>query len=161
MEIPLSMQAELGEWNGGKGIGLELWVGCEGRFSLAVGYASIFWPEFEEIEGYVLRKGISVEIIHDFESCEASSRRSVEATLNHIHLVDLHYRSCPDASPDKLVALGQVLKEIYEAKLKWQFPHRPCTVSLYVPDDPDALDDYELSFWQIAHEVAEATSGTR
>ncbi len=156
MEIPLSMQTELGEWNGGKGIDLESWVGCEGRFSLAVGYTTVFWPDLEEIEGYVLRKGVPIDIIRGFESREGSSRRSVETTLNHIHLVDLQYRGCPDASPDKLVALGQVLKEIYEAKLKWQFPHRPCTVSLYVPDNPNALDGYELSFWQTAHEATDA-----
>lgn len=155
METPLSMQAELGKWNGGKGIDLESWIGCEGRFSLAVGYATVFWPELEEIEGYILRKGVSVDIIRGFESCEGSSRRSVEAILNHIHLVGLHYHGCPDISPDKLVALGQVLKEIYEAKLKWQFPHRPCTVRFYVPEDPNALDDYELSFWQTVHEAAD------
>ncbi|MCL2022448.1 MAG: hypothetical protein FWG81_10390 [Betaproteobacteria bacterium] len=156
MEIPLSMKTELGEWNGGKGIDLESWVGCEGRFSLAVGYTTVFWPDLEEIEGYILRNGVSVDIIRGFESQEGSSRRSVEATLNHIHLVDIHYHGCPDASPDKLLALGQVLKEIYEAKLKWQFPLRPCNVRLYVPEDPNALNDYELSFWQTAHEVADA-----
>lgn len=153
MEIPVSMQAELRRWNGGDGIDLEDWVSCEGRFAFAVGYASLFWPEFEENEGYILRKNVPVEIIRGFERREGSSRRSVEATLNHIHLLDLHYVGCPDASPDKLALLGHVLKEIHEAKLQWQFPDRPCAVSLYIPEDPDALVDYELTFWQKAHEL--------
>lgn len=153
MEIPLSMRAELGQWNEGKGIDLESWVGCEGRFSLAVGYSTIFWPEFEEIDGYILRKGTPVESIRGFENSYAGSRLSVEATLNHFHLEDIQHLGCADASPDKLLALGQVLKEIYEAKLKWQFPHLPCTVSFHIPDDSNALDKYEISFWQKKHEV--------
>jgi hypothetical protein len=156
MEIPTSMTAELAEWNNGKGIDLESWIGCEGRFSLAIGYATVFWPEFEENEGYILHKGVPVEVIHGFEERKGISRHSVEATINHLHLVDLHYLGCPDASPDKLLALGGVLKEIYEAKLKWQFPDRPCTVSFFVPEDPNALEDYEITFWQTAHKTSDA-----
>jgi hypothetical protein len=156
METPASMRAELAAWNNGKGIDLDMWIGCEGRFALAVGYITIFWPEFEVIENYICRKGSSAEAIRDFERQPACSRLSVERTINHIHLVDLHHRGCPDATPDKLLALGTVLKEIYEAKLKWQFPDRPCTVRLYVPDDSTALDDYELTFWQTAHEHVDA-----
>ena len=156
MEVPPSMQAELAEWNGGQGIDLESWIGCEGRFALAVGYTTVFWPDFEEVSGYILRKGVPLDVVRGFESREGATRRSVEATLNHIHLVDLQFRGCPDASPDKLMALGHVLKEVYVAKLKWQFPDRPCSVSLYLPDDLNALDDYELSFWQSAHEEVDA-----
>ena len=154
MDIPISMRDELGQWNGGKGIDLESWVGCEGSFSLAVGYTTVFLPEFEEIKGYVLHKGVPIDIIRGFENREGSSRLSVEATLNHIHLVDLQYHGCPDVSSDKLVTLGQVLKEIYEAKLKWQFPLRLCTTSLYILNDPNAYRDYEFTFWQTAHETS-------
>lgn len=156
METPKSMRAELGEWNSGKGIDLEMWIGCQGRFSLAIGYLTILWPEFEVIEDYIVRKGSSGEAIRDFSNQSGSSRLSVERTINHIHLVDLHYRGCPDATPDKMLVLGTALKEIYEAKLKWQFPDRPCTVRLYVPEDATALDEYEITFWQTTHEDADA-----
>jgi hypothetical protein len=56
MDIPESMRSELAAWNNGKGIDLQSWVGCEARFALAVGYASIFWPEFVEFDGYILPK---------------------------------------------------------------------------------------------------------
>ena len=150
------MRAELGAWNNGKGIDLEMWVGCEGRFALAVGYIAVFWPEFEVIEGYIVRKGSSAQAIRDWQRPANCSRASAERTFNHIHLVDLHYRGCPDATPDKLLALGAALKEIYEAKLKWQFPDRPCSVQLYVPEDTTALDEYELFFWQTANENVDA-----
>ena len=50
------MKTELAAWNNGQGIDLESWIACVGSFSLAVGYLSIFCPEFVEFEGYILRK---------------------------------------------------------------------------------------------------------
>lgn len=152
MEIPSSMKDELAAWNNGAGIDLESWVGCEGRFAVAVGYAAIFWPEFVEFEGYILRKGFSEKSLRGFEGQKGSSRRSTEWVMNHFHLQDFQHFGCADISPDKLVFLGNVLKEIYQAKLQWQFPDRPCTVELYVPQDED-LSEYQISFWQKSHEI--------
>ncbi len=156
MNIPSSMIAELSQWNSGKGIDLESWVGCEGRFSLAIGYLTIFWPEFEEIEGYIFRKGVSLDVVREFQSQGSSSRLSIEATINQSHLIDLQHRGCMDSSSDKLFLLGHALKEIYEAKLKWQFPDRPCKVHFRVPENPEELESYELTFWQTTHEVSDA-----
>ena len=152
MEIPPSMKGELAAWNNGAGIGLESWVGCEGRFALAVGYAAVFWPEFVEFEGYILRKGFSEKALRAFEGQPGSTRKAVEWVMNHLHLQDIHYADCADISQDKLIVLGNVLKEIYQAKLQWQFPDRPCTVEFYVPSDTDDLTDYQISFWQKRHE---------
>lgn len=154
MDTPESMKAELAAWNNGNGIDLESWIGCEGRFSLAVGYASIFWPAFKLFEGYILPDGASEDSLRSFEQ-NGGSRKSVEWVMNHVHIADIHYRGCEDISKDKLVLLGTVLKEIYEAKLLWQFPDRPCTVVLFIPDDPDDLTEYQLSFWQKSHEAPE------
>ena len=49
---------------------------------------------------------------------------------------------------DKLLALGKVLKEMHEARLQWQFPDRPCTVTLSIPEDAHDLGGYQLTFWQ-------------
>ena len=112
----------------------------------------MFWPELELREGYILRKGVPEKALRGFETQEGSTRLSVEGTLNHLHLADIQYLGCPDVSADKLLALGKALKEIYEAKLLWQFPARPCTVRFFVPENRDAHNEYELSFWQTAHE---------
>jgi hypothetical protein len=148
MEIPESMKAELAAWNNGAGIDLESWVGCEGRFSLAVGYATIFWPEFVEFEGYVLRKGFSESSLRGFEVQEGRKRKAVEWLMNHFHLDGIQHIGCPDISKDKLVPLGKALKEIYEAKLRWQFPDRRCVVELHIPVEEDNLAEYQISFWQ-------------
>jgi hypothetical protein len=153
MNTPESMKAELAAWNNGAGIDLESWIGCEGRFSLAVGYASIFWPAFTLIEGYILPQGVSEDSLRSWEQ-NGRSRQSIECVMNHVHIADIHY-GCGDISIDKLLVIGNVLKEIYEAKLNWQFPDRPCSVELLIPDDPDDLTGYQLSFWQKCHDAPE------
>ena len=152
MDTPESMKAELAAWNNGDGIDLESWIGCEGNFSLAVGYASVFWPAFTLFEGYVLPDGFSEDTLRSFEQ-NGRSRKSVEWIMNHLHIADIEHRGCGDISRDKLLVLGNVLKEVYEAKLQWQFPDRPCTVEFFIPDEPDNLTEYQLSFWQKCHET--------
>ncbi|QDQ88361.1 hypothetical protein FMZ60_12700 [Alcaligenaceae bacterium SJ-26] len=155
MKIPPSMRSELDRWNGGKGIDLESWIGCEGNFSLAIGYAAAFWPEFEDISGYILRAGTPADLIQEYEKrLGQSSRHQVEATLNHIHIADLHGAGCPDIAPDKLQALGQALQQMTAARLAYTYPDRPCTVDLQIPDDPFAFNGYTLTFWQASLHIA-------
>jgi len=152
METPESMKSELAAWNNGAGIEIESWIGCEGNFSLAVGYVSVFWPEFILFDGYILRNGFSEASLQGFAQRQGTNRRSVEWLMNHLHIADIQYYGCKDASKDKLLLLGNVLKEIYEAKLLWQFPDNPCRVEFYIPEDEDDLMEYQLSFWQKCHE---------
>lgn len=147
MDIPPSMQDDLAAWNDGEGIDLKSWVGCMGNFSLAVGYATLFWPEFVEFERYVLRADFDEAVLRDCER-NGADRASIEGFLNHVHLADLHHYDCADKSSDKLLVLGHALREVYEAKLAWQFPKRQFVVELHVPDDKEQLMEYQLSFWQ-------------
>ena len=148
IETPDSMAAELAAWNNGQGIDLRSWVSCTGSFSLAVAYAAVLWPRFVEYEGYVLREGFSVDALHGFEAQTPGQRRVVETVMNHFHMADLQHFGCPDLSRDKITFLGNTLKEIHEVKLRHDFPGRSFEVSLWTPDDPEALVEYELSFWQ-------------
>lgn len=147
-EIPESMRTELAAWNEGAGIDLETWVGCVGSFALAVGYSTIFWPEFIEFEGFVLRKGFSEESLRGFIQQSGGNRSAVERAMNHWHLSSLQHSNCEDLSKDKLLKIGNSLKEIHEAKLRWQFPERSTRVEFFVPDDLHDLDEYQISFWQ-------------
>ncbi len=156
MDTPDSMKAELASWNNGKGIDLESWASCSGTFALAVGYSTVFCPKFIEFEDYILAgedmSEDAVRNLRSFENQSDSTPMSVEWVLNHFHLVDLQYRGCPDASPDKLIFLGEALKEVYETRLQYYFPDKPCIVEFYRPDDPDDLDEYQISFWQKKHD---------
>lgn len=119
---------------------------------LAVGYASVFWPEFTLYEGYILRKEFSEASLRGFEQQTDASRKSVEWHMNHLHIADIQIYSCLDASKDKIFLLGKILTEIYLAKLRWQFPDHPWSVEFYTPDDRDDLMEYQISFWQQSHE---------
>lgn len=152
MQIPESMKAELGAWNNGKGIDLVSWVGCQSSFSLAVGYAAIFWPGFVKHNDYILRVGFSKSALEGFEAQNKGNRQAVEAVMNHLHIADIQHLGCEDLTKDKIMTLGNALKEIYEAKLKQQFPDSPCTVSFFVPENTEDLMAYEISFWQKKHE---------
>ncbi len=147
---PPSMLSELSAWNGGKGIALESWIECIGDFKLAVGYSTIFWPRFTLFEDYILREGFNVEALRGFEK-SSKGKASVEWVINHLHIVDIHCNDQKSLSEDKIVYLGNVLKEIYEAKLRLQFPDRPCEVEFYQPEDRTRLIDFQLSFWQMKH----------
>ena len=66
-----------------------------------------------------------------YSFCQLTSCRSAASG----QLADIQYVGCPDLSEDKVMVLGKTLKEIYDAKLAWQFPGRPCRVEFFVPDD--------------------------
>jgi hypothetical protein len=76
---------------------------------------------------------------------------TVEWLMNHRHITDMQYYGCPDASRDKIILLGNLLQEIYTAKLLWKFPETPCIVEFHQPDDADSLIEYQISFWQRRH----------
>lgn len=155
MDIPESMKEELQAWNNGKGIDLESWIGCTGSFSQAVGYASLYCPKFVEFEDYIFQAEEVTEqlvsSVRGFESQDGSSPMSVEWVINHLHIYDVQYAGCPDVSSDKLIAIGVALKEIYEALLAYKFPGKPCEVKLYIPEDKEDYEEYQISFWQKRH----------
>lgn len=156
MDTPESMKEDLARWNHGAGIALDNWICCTGNYALAVGYLSLFWPDFVEYDGDILRKGFSEESLRGFERQTGSDRKSVECVMNHLHIADIHCRDESELTEDKVVVLGRALKEMYSAKLAHEFPHSPCIVDFYEPEPGGDLDDYQLSFWQARHEPSSA-----
>lgn len=145
MEIPDSMKSKLSRYTGG-GIDLAGWISGNGTFELAVGYSAVFWPEFVAFEKYVLRKGFVEESLRGFEQQADTNRQSVEWVMNHLHIAELHPLS-DDTSHDKLIFLGNVLREIHEAKLARLFPDRAFFVELDA-GEPEDIWSCHLSFWQ-------------
>jgi len=157
MNIPDSMKEELGRWNNGDGIDLEGWISCEGSFSLAVGYTTLFNPQFVEFEDYIFRwdkvDDDFISHVRNWEGSEGNtSPKSIEWVINHLHICDTHHGGCEDINVDKILVIGKALKEIYEAKLSHLFPNKPCEVEFYIPEDKENLTDYQISFWQKKHD---------
>ncbi len=153
VQPPASMVEELAAWNNGKGIDLESWVVCSGNFKLAIGYSTVFWPKFKLVEDYIFREGFQWDScsLAEFEKQQNGDKKVVEATANHLHIADIQYFGCEDISEDKIVFLGRILKEIWESKLRSQFPDRPCEVLFFEPEDRKDLIAFELTFWQKKH----------
>ena len=138
-------------WNRGRGIDPESWISMTGSYDLAVGYTSIFWPEFVVIDDYVLRQGSTEKHLREWERKGGSDRQGIEAVINHLHIVDIH--SGLKASEGQLRHLGRVLQSIYRLKLAADFPERVFEVHF---NDKDRLDPvaYELTFFQVPSSAA-------
>ena len=147
MDHLIELVPETRDWNGGAGIDVESWIGCCGNFRLAIGYSTIFWPRFVEFEDYVLRDGFSIEALRGFERHHADDRQAVESVMNHLHIADIQFYGCEDATRERLAYLGSVLREIYEAKLKWQFPNRRFEVHFHDCGTADLIES-EITFFQ-------------
>ncbi len=149
--FPVDMLPQLAEWNNGHGIDLNSWISCTGDFRTAIGYSTVYWPQFVLFEDCILREGFSVESVRKLESQQEHDKRSLDCSLNHLHIEDIQHYGCEDITEERVVFLGRVLREIYAAKLAWQFPDRPCEVHFYEPKDRTNLTDFQITFWQKKH----------
>lgn len=127
------------------GIDPESWVAGHGNYELMIAYSTIFWPQFVEFEGYILREDFSLDALAGFEAAPGP-RRATEATMNHIHIGDLHSPACATADQERY--LGRILREIYEVKLRHDFPDRNFVVYFNDDEDPALDPDYQVTFWQ-------------
>lgn len=139
---------QMREWNNGAGVNVQTWVEASGNFELAIGYSTLFWPEFVEFERYVLRAGFSVESLRGFEGQCGGDRRQIEAVMNHLHIADIHNPGSDEIACERVIYLGRVLSEVYRAKLAWQFPSKRFEV-LFDDSPMENILDYELTFVQI------------
>jgi len=138
---------ETRDWNAGKGIDLMSWLGCVGSFEHAIAYGELFWPEFAEFNGCVFFAGFSEESYRGFMCQTKGNKQAVEAVMNHRHILDLFSRPELQPSQNQIVYLGRLLREIWAAKLRRDFPDKRLVVSF--PEHPsEDLLDYEVTFFQ-------------
>lgn len=134
---------ELRLWNEGTGISPDDWIYIEGRADHALGFCSLFWPEFEELDGYVLRAPLDVERLRSWERA-GHSRQQVETAMNAF-LFDYMF---PDDGTElslkevQLKRLATIMADMLAAKLGRDFPGRQ--FSAFVLEGAD----FGLSFHQ-------------
>jgi hypothetical protein len=146
--VPLrDLIPETQEWNDGRGIDLDDWIGCVGNYEHAIAYGELFWPDFAEHDGCVFFSGFSEENYRGFMQQTSGNRQAVEAVMNHRHILDL--LSNPELKPTQaqVVYLGRLLKEMWTAKLQRDFPCRQFVVS-FSEESSEDLMDYEVTFFQ-------------
>ena len=144
---------ELSRWNEGRGIDVAAWISCIGNFEHLIGYLELIWPEFVEHEGCVLRAGFSAESFRGFMDHTGGNKRSVEAVINHVHIVRIFGDSDLSPTEGQVIHIGRKLKDIWTCKLARDFPDREVTVSF--PEGPfEDLTDFEITCFQSSHDHA-------
>lgn len=139
---------ELSDWNNGKGIDVVSWIGCVCDYEKAIGYSALFWPTFVEIDGLIVRDITSEENLKGFAKEYNGDRKKTESTVNHLHIRDIQYWGCPGATPERMGYLGNVIKAMWECKLKLDFPERNFVVEVY-EGDAENIDDFMVTFYQL------------
>lgn len=141
---------ELKEWdthNGGEE-SPEGWASCMGTFSHAVAYASLVWPKFMEVRGMVFREGVTESDVEDWLTHTAHQAKVVEATINHLHLLDIQHPGIwSDATETQLKFLGKTLQASWAAKLQIDFPGRKFAVE-FIEGSSDDLREYQVLFYE-------------
>lgn len=135
---------ELGLWNNGNGISPDAWIYIEGRADHALGFCAMFWPEFVEFEGYVLRAPLDIERLRGWERSGDLSRQQIETAMNaylldEIFPQDAADEALKDAQCEHLVA---IMANMLDAKLARDFPQR--RFSAFAMSD----EDFGVSFHQ-------------
>ena len=141
---------ELQAWNDGKGIDVESWIRCVGSFHHAVGYAQLFWPEFTIHDDCIMFSDFTVESYDTWMKQTSGRRGSVEAVMNHRHILDLFCSDESDVPRELVLYLGRLLRDMWTCKLKRDFPERDIVVSF--PDEHyDDLREYEIAIYHKKH----------
>ena len=121
----------------------------EGRYPLAIGYLTIFWPSFVEFDGMVFpEEEVDEKAVSSWLGSTKGNKQTVEAGLNHFHILHLQHPGIwRDATEAQIKFIGQTLKETWAAKLARDFPGRQFVVEL-IEGTSEKLEDYQVVFYQ-------------
>ena len=120
-----------------------------GRYPLAIGYLTVFWPQFVEHEGMVfLGEQVDKEAVLAWLKTTNGNKQAVEAALNHFHVLDIQHQGIwSEATEPQVKFIAHTLKEAWAAKLAHDFPAKDFVVEL-VEGSSDKLMDYQIVFYQ-------------
>jgi hypothetical protein len=138
----------------------EYWAFETANLECAIGLSELFWPPFIEYNNMVFRGDAPVgpdgaRNIASWMKSLKGEQAKVEQMLNHTHLVDLFADASREGSPDKIMYLARVVREMWDAKLRLDFPNKSFVVDLYVPPTDD-ISEWQITFYQLGDNAAAA-----
>src|SRR5437899_1066785 len=86
-------------------------------------YKSLFWPKFTEYDGCVFL-AFDQDVYTQWARQTNSDKPRIEAVMNHRHIVDLLPSTVEDTTRELVLNFGDLLREVWEAKLLHDFPGR-------------------------------------
>ena len=101
-------------------------------------YREIFWPVFTEHDDCVFLS-FDEAVYKEWLEKTGGDRRKIEATMNHRHIIDLLPASVKEPTKGLVVEFGDLLREVWEAKLQRDFPRRRFCVS-FTSENDNGLD---------------------
>jgi hypothetical protein len=135
---------------------LQNYIETRGTLELAVAFSRLFWPEFIARNGCIVRAdGFSPENFDRWWTETGGNRRSIECSLNVVHVADLVPSDVTELDPSVLDYLGSAIAEMWHARLGQLFPQRRFEVK-YSP-----ISDQADSGSVVAYQLHESGSEMR
>lgn len=114
-------------------------------FDLAIAFTKLFWPDFIEYKnGIFFQDSFDVQIYNEWAETLGNEIFEIEKILNHRHMEDF-FQSLEGVSDNNLLYLGQVIAEMWQARLNQVYPDRHFRVECSQGDCETVV-----TFWQIS-----------
>jgi hypothetical protein len=118
----------------------------------ALAYAALFWPEFMEHRGMVVRAlewgdADQLPTLDATLERHGSDRREAEKSVNWVDVGELFGPRKLESSQEDDLALARLLREMWAARLSQSFPDRRFAVEILTPEDTGGGPG--VSFWQV------------
>ncbi len=119
------------QWKKVNGDDFSIWDYLSGVASIemALAFTKLFWPDFVEHDGGIfLAEAFNQEIYEQWKAELGDDIAAIERVMNHQHINDL-LSGAENVGIDNLFALGQVIKQMWENRLKSCYPAQDFQVS--------------------------------
>jgi hypothetical protein len=124
------------------------WAERTGSLPALISYLDLVWIDFVLHDDCILREGFNEQYYQQWMVACEGNRTSVEAVMNHMHILDFFPESKIEPTLDQVLVVGRLLREMWAAKLAMDFPGRPIVVSFPDAEQFDDLLSYEITVYQ-------------
>ena len=110
-------------------------------------YQEIFWPNFVEHDGCIFLD-FDENIYQQWLRRTGGDKQKIESVMNHRHILDFLPKAVESPTHSLVVLFGQLLRDVWDAKLRRDFPERKFCVR-FPSDECRDLTDYEITFYHL------------
>lgn len=112
------------QWKKANSDDFSLWNYLSGaaNVEIALAFTTLFWPDFVEHDGGIfLAEAFNQEIYEQWKAELGNDIAAIERVMNHQHIDDI-LPGAENVGIDNLVALGQVIEQMWDNRLKSCYP---------------------------------------
>lgn len=143
---------ELAAWNNNAGIDIESWIRCIGRYDHAIGYTTIFWPNFTLHDDCVFISSYNDKIdnwenYNNWMKTYHGDKTQVEKIMNHEHIINIFKNSEFTPTIDIIEYFGNLLVDMWLCKLKKDYPDNNIIVDFFEDSKIEGLNRYIITVY--------------